>query len=498
MYRLHSLYYAAMSIEMDGFVHMGSKKVAITCSKGLSDLPINITIDEKQVSTSEFAELFLVNDFTALDLPPAVEELKTLTLHSVSIQGYYFIDGYFEFFLKGKPDTSTVFIRSLLYMVIQKHNNDRIIAGVTALFSSVSFQEILSGVIGKDIFYKIPILWYGKLNIALQTSANGILKVKDEAFNRDFRFFVTRGMAIAKGLSISVEFPFQEYANAVSTSIKEKNLPLRFLFTGKISQKKIVILFNTELIITLKSSFLILMSQSEASILARAFMDQQALCTVTKMDLIFTTSEITVYLTFQRSMSIVQGLPQISQFQISLKKTLKEKWKISGHGHGQIAGIEFETAMENNGGNSYSLLAKAETLSSSSLVENFAKDTGLVEIVKKLEFFNFEISKVFAKSRMNAELNFRYVSKTTVYLCFQLNYKLPFLFALRSELHKKPPVPHVLNRAVESQCRPGGISLHQAPVGNQFSTEINICGPLRVPGPGPPTPPNPPSRWSWF
>ena len=34
-----------------------------------------------------------------------------------------------------------------------------------------------------------------------------------------------------------------------------------------------------------------------------------------------------------------------------------------------------------------------------------------------------------------------------------------------------------LNRAVESQCGPWGISLHRPPVGNQFFIEISFCVP---------------------
>lgn len=409
IYKLQSLYYAALSFEMDGFVYMEGKKLAINCSKAFDNLPINIIISINQVSLSEFAKLFAVNDFTSLDLPPAVEELKTLTLTSVSIQGFYHIDGYFEFILKGKPDTSTVFQRSYLYLLIQKQVNDEINAGMTAYFAAASFQEIISGIIGKDIFYRIPILWYGKLNIALQTSLNGIAKVKDEDFNKAFRFFVTRGVAISKGLSIRVEFPFQKYATVVSSSIFENNLPLKFLFTGKISQRRISISFDTDLILSLKSVFLVLMSQAEAVKLLAAFKEQRALCRVTRMDVMLSNSEIRVYLTMQDSVDIVQGLPKISQFAISLRKILSSSWKINGHGHGRIANIDFETEMKTTDGKIYSLVAKSETLSSFLLFENIARDTGLIESFKSFEFFNFEIRNILAKSKMNAELNFRYV-----------------------------------------------------------------------------------------
>ena len=408
-YRVAFLFYAAIEFEMDGVVNMESKKLAISCSKGFDNLPVNIIIKINQLSAAELAKLFSVTDFTSANLPPAVEELRTLTLTSVSIRGFYHSDGYFEFILKGKPETSTVFQHSQLYMLIQKKTTDEITAGLVAHFSSASFQEILSGTIGKDIFYRIPILWYGKLNIALQTSANGIARVKDETFNRDFRFFATRGMAIAKGLRICVEFPFQDYANAISTAITEKNLPLRFLFTGIISQKRIVISFDTGLMLSVKSSFLIFMSQKEASSLLTAFKDESALCRVTKMELVFGSSEIRAYLSVENSLTIVQGLPRLSQFEIVLTKSLNGSWKIGGHGRAKIAGAEFETDMKSFDGKSYSLIAKAENLSSYMLVETLAKDTGLFETFKKFEFFNFDISKVLAKSNMNSELNFRCV-----------------------------------------------------------------------------------------
>ena len=406
-YKLNLLFYAAIEFEMKGIVSIESRKLAISCSKGFDNLPVSIGIRVTELSPSELAKLFSVTDFTSIDLPPAVEELRTLTLTGASIWGSYHIDGYFEFILKGKPDTSTIFQHSKLYLLIQKQTTDKIAAGLVAQFSSASFKEILSGAIGKDIFYKIPILWYGKLNIALQTSASGIAKVKDEAFNKEFRFFVTRGMAIAKGLKISVEFPFEEYANSLSSSLQEKNLPLRFLFTGTISQKNIVIALETELVLSIKSSFLIFMSQSEASTLLKSFQDQDTACRVTKMDLMFDTSEIRAHLSVQNSMSIVQGLPQISQFEIILKKPLNENWKIGGHGHGKIAGMDFETEMKNIDGSSYSLVAKTETLSAYMVVETLAKDKSLIESFKRFEFFNFEIAKVLAKSNMSSELNFR-------------------------------------------------------------------------------------------
>ena len=406
-YRLTVLFYAAMEFEINGIVNMESKKLEISCSKGFDNLPVTISIKVNQLSAAELAKLFSVTDFTSANLPPAVEELRTLTLTAVNIQGFYHADGYFEFILKGKPDTSTIFQRSQLYMIIQKKTSEEITAGLIARFSSAPFQEILSGAIGKDIFYRIPILWYGKLNMVLQTSAKGIARVKDESFNRELRFFVTRGKAIAKGLRICAEFPFQEYAKALSPSIKENNLPLRFLFSGTISQKKLVISFDTELILSIKSSFLILMSHDEAANLLTAFKDQDALCRVTKMDIVFDTSEIRAFLNVENSLSIVQGLPQISQFQISLKKLLKESWTVAGHGHGKIAGIDFETQMKNIDGKFYSLIAKAEMMTSQKLVETLAKDTGLVETFKKFEFLNFDISNVLAKSKMNSELNFR-------------------------------------------------------------------------------------------
>ena len=405
-YRLNLLFYAAIEFELNGIVSIESKKLAISCLKGFNNLPVSISIRVTEMSPTELAKLFSVTDFTSKDLPPAVEELRTLTLTGASIWGFYHTDGYFEFILKGKPDTSTIFQHSKLYLLIQKQTTDKIAAGLVAQFSSASFKDILSGAVGKDIFYRIPILWYGKLNIILQTSANGIAKVKDETFNKEFRFFVTRGMAIAKGLKISVEFPFEEYANSLS-SIQEKNLPLRFLFTGTISQKNIAITFETELVLSIKSSFLIFMSQSEASTLLKSFQDQNAACRVTKLDLMFDTSEIRAYLSVQNSMSIVQGLPQISQFEIILKKPLNGNWKLGGHGHGKIAGMDFETEMKNIDGNSYSLVAKTETLSAYMIVETLVKDKSLIESFKRFEFFKFEIAKVLAKSNMSSELNFR-------------------------------------------------------------------------------------------
>lgn len=409
MYNLKSLNYAAISFELNGVVFMESRKLPITCTKSFDNQPLSIVMDANQMNIGEFAKLFSVSEFTSTDLPPAVEELKMLTLTAISIKGFYYLDGYFEIILKGKPETATIFQHSILYMLIQRPSNDGITAGLAAYFSAVSFQEILSGVIGRDIFYKIPILWYGKLNIVLQTSLNGIAKVKDEDFNKAFRFFVTRGMAIAKGLSICVEFPFQMYANAVSSTITESNLPLKFLFVGKISQKMISISFSTELVMSLKSSFLILMSQADATRLLMAFQNQQTLCRITRMDLVLATSEIRASLKVQNSVNIAQKLPEISAFEIILKKNLTDKWMISGHGTGKIANIEFEVEMKNVDSTSYLLLARTDTLSSITLFENIAKNTGLLEIFKSFDFFNFQITNILAKSRMNAGLNFRYV-----------------------------------------------------------------------------------------
>ena len=407
MYRVQSLYYSIISFEMKGFVNLDNKKLEITCSKSFDNTPIIISLKIAQISLKEFARLFSVTEFTSANLPSAVEELKTAAISSVVVEGYYHIDGFFEFVLKGKPDTSTIFQQSAIYLVIQKPSDDKIRAGIVAYFASVSFQQVLSGIIGREIPYKIPVLWFGKHNVIMSSSSVGIAKVKDEHFNEELRFFVSRGMAVSNGLVISAEFPFQSFINSITPSIKEDNIPLKFLFAARASSKRISIAFETDFSFSLQNAIRILMSASQSKDLLKAFSNVNALCKITKIDIILASNELFAYIRMENSYNIVQQLAPISNFVIKLKWTSAGGWGLIGQGKGIIANTEFQTEIKKISNGNYMFLGKSDSITSMLLVENLAKDSSLPELMTAFSFLKFDIRNVLVKSQIAAQSHFR-------------------------------------------------------------------------------------------
>ncbi len=410
MYRVESLYYAIIAFEMNGFVYIENRKLELLAVKSYGNEPLRITIKVGQISPKDFCKLFSVLEFTSQDLPSAVEELKSVSLSNTAIEGTYNIEGCFEFVLRGKPDTSDVFQQSEVFVVIKKPCSERVVAGLLAYFPSASFQQVLTGIISRNLQYKTPILWFGKLPIALHSSMSGIPKLKSETFNKVFRFFATRGMAINMGLTLNVEFPMQEYIKQVAPSIPDTSIPIKFLFRAQIYSKRINIIFETELGLSLDKSLLVFMSKTKAASMMATFKRIDAPVRIARMELKLSTQLLTVYINVLRSFSMVQGLVPVTGFEIKLQKSLAKGWQVVGQGSGEISNTLFETKIKHEDkGGFYKFLGKTERISSYALIQSFTKDTGFLEIFSNFKFLKFELHNVFISSKVGASLAFRFV-----------------------------------------------------------------------------------------
>eukprot|EP00794_Sanderia_malayensis_P006761 gene6761-7521_t len=416
MYKVQSIYYAIISFEMNGFVHIENRRLEIVAVKSFGNDPLSITIKVNQISAKDFCKLFSVLEFTSPNPPPSVEELKAVSLSNAVIEGTYNIEGCFEFVLTGKPDTSDVFQQSQVYLIIQKPCNEQVSAAMSVYFaSSASFHHLLSGILGKDVALRIPFLWFQKLNLALQSSTAGIAKIKNENFNRVFRFFVTRGMAVNTGLTISIEFPMQEYTRQVAPDIPAMSVPIKALFIARIFGAKINIVFETDLEMSLGYSLLMFMSKAKATSMATTLQRIDTPVKVNRMEVLLTKRLVIVYITVTSSFSMVHGLVPVKDFQMQLQKSIKYGWQIIGQGTGDISSTLFKTKIKKEQNNTYKFVGKTEQISSYALVESFAKDSGIMEIFNSFSFLKFEIRDVLVSSRVASKLGFRIVGKPLIF-----------------------------------------------------------------------------------
>ena len=416
LYKPLTLYYAAVYFEINGNVYLDSRKLQISCLKDFDNSPITMSMEVRQFTIQELERLFSVSAFKSQEMPASVEELKTLSFSSAEIKGYYYSDGYFEFIIKGKVETSTVFSSSMLYLVIQKQVNDEITVGVVAHFAAASFRDILSGIIGEDLPYEIPILWQEKSDIALHVSSRGIQKVKNADFNRIFRFFIAGRAAVIKGVSLCAAFPFAKFVSQNYPSLKGAYLPLTFLFIADISKNRIRISFETDINLSLSSALLILTSETNIYAQLTELFEKDSMAEIKWMDLLLRQYEIQISISLANTVSVVKGFPQIYHFEIILQKHLHTSWKLSGKGKGKISNTEFQTEFKELANGKFTLAGKTNMVSSQSLFHTFAEYSGLSEIVSQFQFLSFKLTNVFISSKVESHLNFRYVKTDSLFI----------------------------------------------------------------------------------
>ena len=398
--------FSGLEFEIKGNMLIGNEKYIVTAMKPFEKISIQIAIYAKSILLKDFVSLFTSNDIMPSNVPKSLSKLTSSTMKGPFIKGGYYHTGSFEFILAGRPEISDFFKDSVLYLVIQKTFGGKMLAAILLHFQSVSLKTLLTNTVNKELPPNTLMVDDTKSSCVIEISKDNIYVIRNNGFNDVFRFFVTRGNSVNKGVHVKVEFPFHAYVSRQTPDVSLQGLPLYLYLMVKFTNTGLRINFLTDIQLTIDRIVRIFLASTN-SIPQDVLAQVPGQFRLQNIDLTY-AGGMSLNFVASRVFLMIRGLLTISEFQLSLEKqTSESKWSLSGKGKAFSANTTIDITLRQQKEGYYSLLGKADSLSSGSLIRSFEGALEVDGLLERFHMFNFEIEDSFFTAKLGPNLFIR-------------------------------------------------------------------------------------------
>ena len=229
-----------------------SRKLEVAAVKQEGSKLYKIDITTTDLEIPEFTKLFTDVEIVQQDLPPDLATLVSSSIHKPRITGLYENGGPFEFVASAKSPASIFPSQPMIYVIIQKPKNGKVVSGLIASFESAMYRSFLSSILNQDLS-NIPLFSDVRTDMAIGISSEGLFVIRDESFNKEVGTLFTVGKAIKKGLTIKAKLSIQKMVNSVEENKDANSLPETVLTSLEVKNNAIHIDFPEELEIGLSN-----------------------------------------------------------------------------------------------------------------------------------------------------------------------------------------------------------------------------------------------------